>query len=403
MSLCYNLRMEKGKKKVELSTLVIISGVMTIVGFIAGTRRAEFYNLLAPVFGFHSQAEELDLSSIQNVYKTLAEKFDGDLDQAKLVDGASRGLVEAAGDDYTMYMNAEEAEEFNKSLEGDIGAGIGVEVGVRNNLPTIVRVLRNNSAIKAGVLAGDIITEVNGESTEDLTIEKITSKIKGEAGTTVKIKVLRGQEEKEFSITRATISNPSVELEIRENVAIMAISRFDGETGTLARKYAQQIKNQGISKLVLDLRGNGGGYVTAAQAVASLWLNEKSLIVTEKKGTKVIDEVRATGDNVLADTETIVLADESSASASEIVVGALKDNKKAQIYGVKTYGKGSVQEPIDMKNGALLKVTIAKWYTPSGKNIDKEGIAPDKTVEITAEQINRGEDPQLSEAIKSLK
>ena len=395
--------MEKGKKKVELSTLVIISGVMTIVGFIAGTRRAEFYNLLAPVFGFHSQAEELDLSSIQNVYKTLAEKFDGDLDQAKLVDGASRGLVEAAGDDYTMYMNAEEAEEFNKSLEGDIGAGIGVEVGVRNNLPTIVRVLRNNSAIKAGVLAGDIITEVNGESTEDLTIEKITSKIKGEAGTTVKIKVLRGQEEKEFSITRATISNPSVELEIRENVAIMAISRFDGETGTLARKYAQQIKNQGISKLVLDLRGNGGGYVTAAQAVASLWLNEKALIVTEKKGAKVIDEVRASGDNILTDTETIVLADESSASASEIVVGALKDNKKAQIYGVKTYGKGSVQEPIDMKNGALLKVTIAKWYTPSGKNIDKEGIAPDKTVEITAEQINRGEDPQLSEAIKSLK
>lgn len=395
--------MEKGKKKVELSTLVIISGVMTIVGFIAGTRKAEFYNLLAPVFGFHSQAEELDLSSVQNVYKTLAEKFDGDLDQAKLVDGASRGLVEAAGDDYTMYMNAEEAEEFNKSLEGDIGAGIGVEVGVRNNLPTVVRVLKNNSAVKAGVLAGDVIVEVNGESTEDLTIEKITSKIKGEAGTTVKIKVLRGQEEKEFSITRATISNPSVELEIRENVAIMAISRFDGETGTLARKYAQQIKNQGISKLVLDLRGNGGGYVTAAQAVASLWLNEKSLIVTEKKGTKVIDEVRATGDNVLADTETIVLADESSASASEIVVGALKDNKKAQIYGVKTYGKGSVQEPIDMKNGALLKVTIAKWYTPSGKNIDKEGIAPDKTVEITAEQINRGEDPQLSEAIKSLK
>jgi carboxyl-terminal processing protease len=395
--------MEKGKKKVELSTLVIISGVMTIVGFIAGTRKAEFYNLLAPVFGLQSQAGELDLSSVQNVYKTLAEKFDGDLDQAKLVDGASRGLVEAAGDDYTMYMDAEEAEEFNKSLEGDIGAGIGVEVGVRNNLPTVVRVLKNNSAVKAGVLAGDVIVEVNGESTEDLTIEKITSKIKGEAGTTVKIKVLRGQEEKEFSITRATISNPSVELEIRENVAIMAISRFDGETGTLARKYAQQIKNQGISKLVLDLRGNGGGYVTAAQAVASLWLNEKSLIVTEKKGTKVIDEVRATGDNVLADTETIVLADESSASASEIVVGALKDNKKAQIYGVKTYGKGSVQEPIDMKNGALLKVTIAKWYTPSGKNIDKEGIAPDKTVEITAEQINRGEDPQLSEAIKSLK
>lgn len=395
--------MEKGKKKVELSTLVIISGVMTIVGFIAGTRKAEFYNLLAPVFGFQSQAEELDLSSVQNVYKTLAEKFDGSLDQAKLVDGASRGLVEAAGDDYTMYMNAEESEEFNKSLEGDIGAGIGVEVGVRNNLPTVVRVLKNNSAVKAGVLAGDVIIEVNGESTEGLTIEKITSKIKGEVGTTVKIKVLRGQEEKEFSITRATISNPSVELEIRENVAIMTISRFDGETGTLARKYAQQIKNQGISKLVLDLRGNGGGYVTAAQAVASLWLNEKALIVTEKKGAKVIDEVRATGDNILADTETIVLADESSASASEIVVGALKDNKKAQIYGVKTYGKGSVQEPIDMKNGALLKVTIAKWYTPSGKNIDKEGIVPDETVEITAEQINRGEDPQLSEAIKSLK
>jgi carboxyl-terminal processing protease len=394
--------MDRDKKQVKLSTLIAVSGIAMIIGFIGGTRKEEVLNLLSPIFGIKKTASSLDLSSVQNTYRVLAEKFDGNLDTAKLIEGASKGLVEATGDEHTIYMDAAEAEEFNKSLSGDVGAGIGVQVGMRNNLPTVVRALKNNPAIKAGILAGDVIVEVNGESVSGKTIDEITTKIKGEVGTTVKVKISRNGEEKEFSITRATISNPSVELEISGEIAILTISRFDGETGALAKKYAQEIKQKGISKVILDLRGNGGGYVTAAQSVASLWLEKNKLIVTEKKGSQIIDEIRSTGDNILSGVETIVLADQGSASASEIVVGALKDNKVAKFYGKTTYGKGSVQEPVDINSGALLKVTVAKWYTPSGKNLNGEGISPDQEVELTADDINSGNDPQMTSAKDAL-
>lgn len=394
--------MDRNKKQVKLSTLIAVSGIAMIIGFIGGTRKEEVLSLLSPIFGIKKTASSLDLSSVQNTYRVLAEKFDGNLDTAKLIEGASKGLVEAAGDEYTTYMDAAEAEEFNKSLSGDVGAGIGVQVGMRNNLPTVVRALKNNPAIKAGILAGDVIIEVNGESVSGKTIDEITTKIKGEVGTTVKIKISRNGEEKEFSITRATISNPSVELEISGEIAILTISRFDGETGALAKKYAQEIKQKGISKVILDLRGNGGGYVTAAQSVASLWLEKNKLIVTERRGSQIVDEIRSTGDNILSGVETIVLADQGSASASEIVVGALKDNKVAKFYGKATYGKGSVQEPVDINSGALLKVTVAKWYTPSGKNLNGEGISPDQEIELTADDINSGNDPQMTAAKNAL-
>ena len=395
--------MDRDNKKVNFSTAIAISGLMLVVGFIGGTRKTELINLVSPVFGLQKQTDELNLSSVQETFKTLNAKFDGNIDKNKLIEGASKGLANATGDKFTTYMDPKEAEEFNKSLNGDIGAGIGVEVAMRNNLPTIIRALKNNPAIAAGIQSGDIILEVNGESASGMTIDEITSKIKGEAGTSVKIKISRNKEEKEFSIIRAKISNPSVELIISNKIAILTISRFDNETGNLAKKYAQEIKQKGISKVILDLRGNGGGYVTAAQSVTSLWLKKGSLIVSEKKGLKTIDEVHANGDNILAGVQTIVLADNSSASASEIVVGALKDHKVARFYGVKTYGKGSVQEPIKINNGAILKVTIAKWYTPSGKNINGEGISPNKEVKITSEQINSGQDPQLDSAKEALK
>ena len=395
--------MNKESRKVDVSTMVVISGVMLIVGFIGGTRKTEILNLVSPVFGLQKQTNELDLNSVQETFKTLIAKFDGNIDKNKLIEGASKGLVNATGDKFTTYMDSKEAEEFNKNLSGDIGAGIGVEIGIRNNLPTVIRALKNNPAIESGIQSGDIILEVNSESVSGMSIDEITSKIKGEAGTSVKIKISRNKEEKEFSITRAKISNPSVELSISNEIAVLTISRFDNETGNLAKKYAQEIKQKGISKVILDLRGNGGGYVTAAQSVASLWLKKGSLIVSEKKGTKTVDEVRADGNNILEGVETIVIADGSSASASEIVVGALKDHKIARFYGVKTYGKGSVQEPIKINNGAILKVTIAKWYTPNGKNINGEGISPDKEVKITSEQINSGQDPQLDFAKEALK
>ena len=392
----------KQKKYIPLSTAFIVVVLGLVVGFIGGTRKNEILSLIGPVVGYSVEENSIDLSSVENTYSVLKDNFDGDLNKEKLIEGASKGLVEAAGDKYTTYMDSDEAEAFNKELSGDVGAGIGAEIGLRNDVPTVIRPLKDNPAIKAGILAGDIVVEVNGESTSGWTVEQVTSKIKGDAGTTVKIKVLRGEEYKEFSVVREKINNPSVELEINDGIAILKISRFDNETGTLAKEYANQIKDKNISKVILDLRGNGGGYVSAAKDVASLWLDKNATIVTEKSSGKVVDEIKATGNNTLSGIKTIVLANEYSASASEIVIGALKDNNVATIMGVKSYGKGSVQQPIDINGGSLLKVTVARWYTPSGANITDEGIKPDVEVNITTEDINRGDDPQMASAKKEL-
>lgn len=390
--------MKNEQKRVVSSSFAFAAVVVAIiVGFIIGTRQRDIMAFLSPVLGIET-AERLDFSSVQNTYDVLNNKFDGELDREKLIEGASKGLVAAAGDKYTTYMDRAEAEQFNKDLSGDVGAGIGAEIGLRNDVPTVVRPLKDNPAIKAGILAGDVIVEVNGESVLDKDVENVTNKIKGEAGTSVKLKILRGEDYKEFSIVREKINNPSVELHIENNIAIITISRFDSETGALAKKYAKEITDKNISNVILDLRGNGGGYVSAAQDVASLWLDKGAIIVTEKSGQRVTDTITANGNNTLKGKNTVVLADGYSASASEIVVGALKDNKSAKIIGEKTFGKGSVQQPIDINSGALLKVTVARWFTPSGQNITDEGIKPDIEVKMTVDDIKNDKDPQLDKA-----
>ena len=393
--------MDRGKK-VERSTLIIVSTFMLVLGFAGGSRIDDIKNLIAPVFGM-KKVEKLDLSAVEKTYNQLASNFDGKLDQQKLTEGASKGLVEAVGDKYTEYMTSKEAEEFNKSLSGDVGTGIGVELAKDGDSVKVVRVLAKNPAESAGILAGDVISKVNGEDVSKENVSEISKKIRGDAGTTVKIGVVRGNEKKEFSVTRAKIENPSVELSKKDGVAILSIYRFDSETGVLAKKYAEEIKNEGISKVILDLRGNGGGYVQAAKTVASLWLEKNALIVSEKTGSKTVEEIRATGDNPLKGVKTVILLDGSSASASEIVAGALKEHKAAQIVGEKSYGKGSVQTTIDMPNGALLKVTIAKWFTPSGKNISNNGISPDIKVSAPKGESYLLNDIQKNKALEILK
>lgn len=393
--------MDRGKK-VERSTLVLVSVFMLVLGFAGGSRIDDIRNLIAPVFGL-KKVERIDFSNVEKTYQALASNFDGEIDKRKIIDGASKGLVEAVGDKYTEYMTSKEAEEFNKSLSGDVGTGIGVELAKDGDSVKVVRVLAKNPAESAGILAGDVISKVNGEDVSKENTSEISKKIRGDAGTTVKIGVVRGNEKKEFSVTRAKIENPSVELTKKDGVATLSIYRFDSETGVLAKKYAEEIKNEGISKVILDLRGNGGGYVQTAKTVASLWLEKNALIVSEKTGLKTVEEIRATGDNPLKGIKTVILLDGSSASASEIVAGALKEHKAAQIVGEKSYGKGSVQTTIDMPNGALLKVTIAKWFTPSGKNISNNGISPDIKVSAPKGESYLLNDIQKNKALEILK
>lgn len=363
------------------------------IGYIAGAFNGQLTTGVNSLLG----KSDLDLSSVQSTYRAVKDNFDGDIDDAKLIEGANRGLVEALGDQYTVYMNQKESADFDDSLSGNIGGGIGVEVGLRGALPTVVRVLRDNPAEKAGMAVNDVVTAVNGESTEGKSVNDIVEKIRGDAGTSVKITVSRDGETKDFAITREKVNNPSVYGSVVNGVGIMTISRFDSETGALARKLAGDFKAAGVKGVVLDLRGNGGGYVTAAQDVAGIWL-DKQLVVTEKVGAKVTDEIKSGGSPILNGVPTVVLINSSSASASEIVAGALHDHKAATLLGEKSFGKGSVQKLIDLSDGTMLKVTVARWYTPSGVNISEKGITPETVVTRTTDDFNAGRDPQLDAA-----
>lgn len=368
-----------------------------VLGFVIGTRGTEVAATLGPIFGFKVASGTLDLGSVQQTYRELKANYDGTLDEKALVDGASRGLVEAAGDQYTVYMDSKEAAKFQSDLSGDIGGGIGAEIGIRSNKPTIIRVISGNPAEKAGVKPGDLILAVNDQASSGWTADKTAGEIRGDVGTTVKLIVARGNDTKEFTITRQVVNNPSVQSAVQNGLGILTISRFDEQTGKLARVAAQNFKQQGVRGVVLDLRGNGGGYITSAKEVAELWLNDKP-IVSERAGDKVVDELRAGSDAVLGGMPTVVVVNGSSASSSEIVAGALQDHKVATLVGEKTFGKGTVQKIINLGFGSVLKVTTARWFTPNGKNITKEGIAPDQAVELTAEDADAGRDPQLEAA-----
>lgn len=367
------------------------------IGYVAGgLNNGTLFSNVGTLLGH----EDINLASVQETYQALSANFDGKLDKQKLIEGANRGLVEAAGDQYTVFMNKQESSEFNNALSGNIGGGIGIEVAMRNNVPTVVRVLQNNPAEKAGLALNDVIIKVNGESTQGKTLNDVVTSIRGEVGTTVKLTVVRDGAEKEFNITREQVNNPSAYGEIKDGVGVMTITRFDDQTGSLARAVASDFKAKGVKGVILDLRGNGGGYVSAAQAVAGIWL-DKQLVTSERTNGKVTEELKSTGTPILGGLKTVVLVNGSSASASEIVAGALHDHKVATLIGEKTFGKGSVQKLINLSDGATLKVTVARWYTPAGVNISEKGITPDTIVERTADDSNANRDPQLDAALKA--
>lgn len=386
-------RQRKVSQGVFLASLVLA----IIVSFAAGTRSEEIYQIAAPIFGIKVAKQPLDTEVMKEAYRQLAANYDGDLDANKLSDGAARGMVKAVGDDYTTFLDKEEAAEFNKSLNGEV-SGIGAEIGVRNLQPTVLRVLDDSPAKKAGLKTGDIFVAVNGTSVAGETASGVADKVTGEAGTTVKLTMRRGSESLDFSITRAQISDPSVRWSVSDDIGILTISRFDDNTGSLARKAAKEFIDKGVKGVIIDLRNNGGGYLTAAQEVASLWLDNGKTVVTEKSRGQVTETVKASGNPTLKGKKTVVLVNGSSASASEIVAGALKDYQAATLVGEKTFGKGTVQKVINLSDDRILKVTVARWYTPQDRNITKEGIQPNQTVKMSQDDNNAGRDPQMARA-----
>ena len=391
--------MVTGEKRQQLSwflTLVIVA----IVSFVAGARSDALFANVASVFGVRTSNKTIDLSSVQKTYQELIANYDGKLDTQKLIYGANRGLVEAAGDPHTAYMDPDETKEFDKSLSGQIGGGIGAEIGLRNNKPTIIKPLENSPAQKAGVKAGEVIVKVNDEASSDWSVEKVVSKIRGEVGTSVKLTLLSGSQTREVSVVRQNIVSPAVESEIDGEIGILKVNRFGDDTVSLSRKYASEFVDKGVKKVILDLRNNPGGTVGAAQGLLGIWLDNQ-IAMTERRGSEIVKTLRTTGTPILGNMKTVVLINGNSASASEITAGALREYGKATLVGQKSYGKGSVQIVLGLPGGSQMKVTEARWYTPKGKNIDKTGIEPDVKVDLSAEDINNNLDTQMDKA-KSL-
>lgn len=391
--------MVTGEKRQQLSwflTLVIVA----IVSFVAGARSDALFANVALVFGVRTSNKTIDLSSVQKTYQELIANYDGKLDTQKLIYGANRGLVEAAGDPHTAYMDPDETKEFDKSLSGQIGGGIGAEIGLRNNKPTIIKPLENSPAQKAGIKAGEAIVKVNDEASSDWSVEKVVSKIRGEVGTSVKLTLLSGGQTREVSVVRQNIVSPAVESEIDGEIGILKVNRFGDDTVSLSRKYASEFVDKGVKKVILDLRNNPGGTVGAAQGLLGIWLDNQ-VAMTERRGSEIVKTLRTTGTPILGNMKTVVLINGNSASASEITAGALREYGKATLVGQKSYGKGSVQIVLGLPGGSQMKVTEARWYTPKGKNIDKTGIEPDVKVDLSAEDINNNLDTQMDKA-KSL-
>ena len=375
--------------------------LVAIVGFVAGTRSDEIVSAIGPVFGMKVPQGSLDLHSLEKTYNQLSANYDGRLDKNALITGANQGLVSAAGDKFTVYLDKKDAETFSNDLSGKVGSGIGVQIAMRNNAPAIIEVLPDNPAAKAGLQSDDVIVAVNGHSTEGWSADKVASAVRGETGTTVKLTIARSGEQQDYTLTRATINNPSVTGKVKDGIGVMSISRFDENTGTLARQTAQDFKKQNAKGVIVDLRDNGGGYVDAAQSVASLWLNNKTVMI-EKTGGKVTNTVTSDSDPVLNGMPTVVLVNANTASASEIVSGALQDYSVATLVGTKTYGKGTMQEVMQLGGGNELKVTIAHWFTPKDRSINGKGLTPNQTVTVTKEQTEAGQDPQLAAAMNDL-
>lgn len=318
-----------------------------------------------------------------------------------LLYGAIQGLVGSLGDPYSLYFPPKEAEEFAKDLSGEL-EGIGAEIGIKNNQLMVISPLPDSPAEKAGLRPGDKIFNIDTESTFGMDVNTAVSKIRGAANTKVVLTIVRDKETKpvDVTITRSKINLPAVLFSMKpNNIAYLRIMQFNEDTMPQMDTYIKQIKSQSAKGVILDLRNNPGGYLDSAIEMASLWVTSGS-VVSEKGRDGRSKEHETSGPHPLSGIKTVVLVNKGSASASEIVAGALQDTHKAVLIGEQTFGKGSVQDLQAFPDGSALKLTIAEWFTPSGKNINKEGIKPNIEVKEDWENEKIGEDVMVDKALE---
>lgn len=342
------------------------------------------------------------------VWNTLKEKsiHYNDVTDEERMYGAIKGLTASLGDPYTEFMPPAQSKKFNESISGSFD-GIGAEIGKsEDDILTVIAPLKGSPAEKSGLKSGDKVLKIDGVITNDMSIDESISKIRGKKGTVVNLEIYRKGdiESKTISITRDTIVVPTVETEIIQGVFVIRISSFGEKAMSDFEKAINEYKKSGLNYMVIDVRGNPGGYLEAAVDISSYFIPKGKTVVIEDYVKNNKKEIHTSyGYNDILSPKLVVLIDGGSASASEILAGALSDHKLATLVGVKTFGKGSVQELLSMKNNTSLKITIARWLTPNGTAIDKEGIKPNTEVKRIYDEKNPKSDNQMDKAIQTVK
>lgn len=303
------------------------------------------------------------------------------IEDKSLFYGAVKGLVSAAGDPYTVFADPKTTKQFEENIEGSF-SGIGVEIGIRDDVVTVIAPLDGSPAATAGLQTGDVVLSIDGKPIEaEETLDDIVNRIRGPKGTTVKLTVLHkgGTSATEISITRDTIHIESVKMEIKDNIAHMRITNFNGDTAEKFIEAANEAARAKVKGVIVDVRNNPGGFLESSVKIASVFVDQNTLVVSEKGDQD--KEYHSKGQPILKDIPIVVLMNGGSASASEILAGALKDQLKVSLIGEKSYGKGSVQEFKKLDDGSSIRVTVAKWFTPSGHSISEQGLEPDIKIE----------------------
>lgn len=355
------------------------------------------------------KSDEIDFALFWKVWDILKDKFvdKSKLDAKQMLYGAIDGMLASTGDPYTTFFDPKENKAFQEDISGNF-EGIGAEMGIKDDVLTIIAPLEDTPASRAGLMAGDKILKINGETTTNIGIEEAVHRIRGQKGTSVTLNIFHegDEESKDVVVPRDVIHVKSVRFEMKETntVAYIRINRFGDETSA---EFAQAVRGAIDAKaknLVIDLRNNPGGLLDSAVDIGSYLLPDSSVVVIEENGKGVRHELKTKGGDIFSKLPTAVLINEGSASASEILAGALRENRdNIRLIGKTSFGKGSVQELVSVTKDAAVKITVAKWLTPKGNQINKVGIAPDDEVSLTRDDVVANKDPQLDKAFEWLR
>lgn len=397
------------KKSIYVIVALAIVGIILGIGIYIGYSHRPEIEKVTSLINKNPQTETTaDFSPFWKAWNILNEKsiYAKDVTDQDRVWGAISGLASSLKDPYTVFFPPDESKSFNEEIKGSF-EGIGAEIGMKDGILTIIAPLKDTPAWNSGIKTGDKIIQIDGKSTNDMTIDNAIDLIHGPEGTVVNLTILRSGEDeaREFKITRQKINIPTINTELRDDgIFVISLYSFSENSDSLFKDALIEFLNSKSNKLILDLRGNPGGYLDSAVNIASWFIDEGKVVLSEDFSTKSEPKVyRSHGPRIFNDNLSfVVLVDGGSASASEILAGALQEHGIAKLVGETTFGKGSVQELVNITDDTSLKVTVAKWLTPNGLSISEKGLEPDIEVKFTADDYKKNKDPQMDKAVEIL-